>query len=109
MSLKQFRIVAGGRTYTTTQTEYNFDDNTMYLGSTNLYCTTSDYSSRPYVVPGTSYLYDPSRGTATQNRYFSITSVDVVSVRQFDFFPSLCIVLLGVLVWRSLRRLLSRD
>lgn len=108
MSLKQYSITAGGRVYITTQTEYNFDDNTLYLGSSNLYCTSADYNYRPYVLPGTSYLYDPSRGSSSSTRYFSITDVSVVSVRQFDLVPVLFIILLGVLTWRTLRRLFTR-
>lgn len=96
-----------GETYISTQTEYSFSD-TNWLGSSNLYVQSGNYSWRPYVIAGTDTMYFPRIDYNDSARYVTITDVRVDSVRSFDTLPSLIIVFLVVLIFISLRSLLRR-
>lgn len=108
MSVQQYKIVTSVGTFISCETEFSFDDNYHWLGSSSLYVVSDSYNLRPYVVSGTNQLYYPRTGTGV-SQYYTIQSVEVLHTRSFDVLPALSIVLLCCLIFVSIRSLLRRG
>lgn len=113
-----YRIVAGGRTFTTCATEFLASDG-IYYGTVNLPVRDSHdyYSGFPntYIYPGTRTVYVPSSGGGGSAQYLRITSVQALPAVYHDITKTsglstdtVSILLLGVIALCSILTIFFR-